>query len=63
MGAIAAAVGAGTAAFLGVGCRIASCGQQVQRMYNSVPRIIMTPPTSMPDVDAGRILARCLVAV
>jgi len=36
MGAIAAAVGAGTVAFLGVGCIIASCGQQVQRMYNPV---------------------------
>lgn len=29
MGAIAAAVGAGTVAFLGVGCMIAPCGQQV----------------------------------
>ena len=41
MGAVAAAVGAGTIAFLGVGCLIVPCGQMVSS-YNAL--LLLTSP-------------------
>jgi hypothetical protein len=42
LGAVAAAVGAGTVAFLGVGCMIAPCGQMVRSSADHLlPRIVV----------------------